>query len=155
MVSLGLFIIIFSLLYTSHDTVMQSEVEREGSWATNDANIGILIVFAFIIIILINSIINLIIFLIGLRILDRFGEGGLWLNPKQTIIKALWFIPSITLVTMLLRFLPIIGWILGLIAWFIALKLVYRMEWYEMLILTVVFSFAGLVIGMIGLTQAL
>jgi hypothetical protein len=100
--------------------------------------------------IFIGSVINTVIFLIGLKILDRFGEGGLWIDPKQTVIRAFWFVPSITVVTTFLRLLPM-GWIIGLIVWVIALMLVYRMEWYEMGILAIFFSFAGFVISMLQL----
>ena len=99
-------------------------------------------------VIIINLVFNIIIFLIGLKILDRFGEGGLWIHPKQTVIKALLFVPSITLVTTLLRFLPM-GRLLGLIVWIIALMLVYRMEWYELLILALFFLFTSTVVHLL------
>ena len=149
-IGVGLFSIIFSLFYTSRDTAMQGEIAR---LATDAKATGTLMFFAVIIVLFTNSTINFVIFLIGLRLLDRFGEGGLWLNPKQTIIKALWFIPSITLVTMLVRLVPTIGWILGLIAWFIALKWLYKMAWYEMLIPAFLFVFTGFILSMIGMTQ--
>ena len=109
-----------------------------------------MIVFSFIIGVFIGSIINIIIFLIGLRILDKLGEGGLWVDPKQTVIQALWFVPSITLVTTLLRFLPILGWVLGLVVWIIALRLVYSMRWYEMFILSLLFSFARVLVFLLS-----
>ena len=102
-------------------------------------------IVAVIISVFIDSIINTIIFLIGLRSLDRYAKGeifkssGLWIDPKQAVLQALWFVPSITLVTTLLNLYS--SEAAGCAVWVIALKLVYKMERYELMIFALLFTF--------------
>lgn len=102
-------------------------------------------IVAVIISAFIGSIANTILFLFGLKSLDRYGKSKMiksssfWVDPKQTVFQALWFVPSITLVTTLLNFYS--SEAVGCAVWVIALKLVYRMERYEFMIFSLLFTF--------------